>query len=94
MSIVVDLMASVPPSMLHALCGWRLLCFRNCAMAVLPSSTCGNRVMFLCCYKFGSSGHGSWSPRSCLVLFGDCLHCRDFQCSDPCTCTVTDSVRP
>lgn len=79
-SIVIDLTASVPPSMLYALCGQRLLCFRNYAMAVLPSSTCGNRVMFLCRYKFGSSGHGSWSSRSCLALFGDCLHCKDLRC--------------
>jgi hypothetical protein len=71
---------SVPPSMLYDLCGQRLLCFRNYAMAVLPSSTCGNRVMFLCCYKFRSSGHGSWGSRSCLALFGDCLHCKDLRC--------------
>jgi hypothetical protein len=74
-SIVIDLMASVP-----ILCGQRLLCFRNYAMAVLPSSTCGNRVMFLCRYNFGSSGCGSWSSRSCLALFGDYLYCRDMQC--------------
>jgi hypothetical protein len=56
------------------------LCFRNYATAVLPSSTCGNRVMFLCCYKFGSNGRDSQSSRSCLVLFGDYLHCRDLRC--------------
>jgi hypothetical protein len=79
-SIVIDLTACVPPSILYTLCDRCLLCFRKYALAVLPSSTCGNRVLFLCCYKFGSSGHGSWSSRSCLALFGDYLHCRDLHC--------------
>lgn len=46
-SIVIDLMTSVPTLILYTLCGQRLLCFRNYAMAVLPSSTCGSRVKFL-----------------------------------------------
>lgn len=80
MSIVIDITASVPTSKLYTFCGRHLLCFRNYAMAVLPPSTCGSRVMFLCCYKFRSSGRDSRRSRSCLVLFGDYLHCRDLRC--------------
>ena len=79
-SIVIDFMTSVLTSMFYTLCGRRLLCFRNNTVAVLPSSTCGNRVMFLCFCKYRSSSNESQSSRLCRALFGDYLHCRDLRC--------------